>query len=498
MAAQESRFAGLAPRFCVLLGSLAVSIGVSTSAVAANAASAIQQPRHRVIVLTDIGADPDDTQSIIRLLLYSDEIDVQGLVATTSTWKRTSVSPDSIHALIKTYAAVQPNLVKHDPGYPPADDLQALVKSGRPEYGMSGVGEGKDSEGSDWIIEVLERKDERPLWISIWGGANTLAQALYNIRATRSAEDVDRLVSKLRVYSISDQDDSGPWIRKEFPGLFYIVSPGGDYGSATWSGINAVIDGIDNTRISNAWLAEHIQQGHGPLGAAYPDVAWGMEGDTPSFLSLIPNGLNNPEHPDWGGWGGRYELIRPDVPITNPDTFIGGVPVPQETRPIWTNAVDRYFPLIRADFGRATRASDEAVEGFKVSLWRWRDDFQNDFAARMDWTVKSYDDASHPPVVVLDHPAAITVQSGADFGLGARESYDPDGDSLSFIWFNYPEAGTYPGLVRVNGAENQRGAFVTAPEVRERTTLHFIVRVTDKGNPPLTRYGRVVVTVLPP
>ena len=498
MAAQESRFAGLAARFCVLLGSLAVSIGVSTSAVAANAASTIQEPRYRVIVLTDIGADPDDTQSIIRLLLYSDEIDVQGLVATTSTWKRTSVSPESIDALIKTYSTVQPNLVKHDPGYPRADDLQALVKSGRPEYGMSGVGEGKDSEGSDWIIKVLERKDERPLWISIWGGANTLAQALYNIRATRSAEDVDRLVSKLRVYSISDQDDSGPWIRKEFPSLFYIVSPGGDYGSSTWSGINAVIDGIDNTRISNAWLAEHIQQGHGPLGAAYPDVAWGMEGDTPSFLSLIPNGLNNLEHPDWGGWGGRYELVRPDVPITNPDTFIGGVPIPQETRPIWTNAVDRYFPLIRADFGRATRVSDEAVEGFKVSLWRWRDDFQNDFAARMDWTVKSFDDANHPPVVVLDHPAAITVQSGANFGLGARESYDPDGDSLSFIWFNYPEAGTYPDLVRVNGAENQRSAFVTAPEVRKRTILHFIVRVTDKGNPPLTRYGRVVVTVLSP
>lgn len=480
---------------CMLLGSLAVSIATSTFAAATDAGTTAQEPRHRVIVLTDIEADPDDTQSLIRLLLYSNEIELRGLVATTSTWKRTSIAPESIRALLETYAAVQPNLVKHEPGYPQPEALQVLVKSGRPEYGMSGVGEGKASEGSEWIIKVLDGKDDRPLWISVWGGANTLAQALYTLRATRPAGDVARLVSKLRVYSISDQDDSGPWIRKEFPSLFYIVSPGGDYASATWTGINTVVDGFDNASISNAWLAEHIQQGHGPLGAAYPDVAWGMEGDTPAFLGLIPNGLNDPEHPDWGGWGGRYELYRPEVPITNPDTFIGGLPIPRESRPIWTNAVDRFFPLERADHGRATRMSDEALEGVKVTLWRWRNDFQNDFAARMNWTVKPFDAANHPPVVVLDHPKTMTVKSGAGFGLGARGTYDPDGDSLSFVWFHYPEAGSYPDLVRVNGAENDKVAFVTAPEVQQSKTLHFIVRVTDKGNPPLTRYGRFVVTV---
>ena len=53
-----------------------------------------------------------------------------------------------------------------------------------------------------------------------------------------------------------------------FPKLFFIVTPGGDYGTATWTGINSVIDGIDNITINNKWLAKHIQQGHGPLGAA--------------------------------------------------------------------------------------------------------------------------------------------------------------------------------------------------------------------------------------
>ena len=452
---------------------------------------------HRMIVLTDIEADPDDTQSMVRLLLYSDAIDIRGLVATTSTHKRTSVAPESIRAVIRAYASVHGNLVKHDPNYPEPAALEALVKQGRAEYGMGGVGAGKDSEGSAWIIRTLEEPDDRPLWVTVWGGANTLAQALHKLRATRSAPDVDRLVSKLRVYTISDQDDSGPWIRKNFPKLFYIVTPGGDYGAATWTGINTVIAGIDNTTISNPWLAKNIQEGHGPLGAAYPDVAWGMEGDTPSWLGLIPNGLSAPDHPEWGGWGGRYEPYRPDVPVTDPRTFIGGVPIEPETRPIWTNAIDEYAPLSFAEYGRATRAGEKPFRDSKATLWRWRDDFQNDFAARMDWTTRSYAEANHPPVPSLDHPDALTVRSGEGFGLGAHGTTDPDGDSLSYVWFPYREAGSCTGVVTINGAENAAGVWATAPKVERPETVHFILRVTDKGSPPLSRYRRVIVTVAP-
>lgn len=451
----------------------------------------------RVFVLTDIEADPDDTQSLVRLLLYSDELDLEGLVATTSTWKRTSVAPESIRAVIHAYAKVRPNLLKHRAGYPEAAALEAVVKSGRPEYGMVGVGAGKDSEGSDWLIHVLEKNDDRPLWVPTWGGVNTLAQALAKLRATRPAAEVARLVAKLRVYTISDQDDAGPWLRKEFPGLFFIVTPGGDYGSATWIAINSVIEGIDNTTISNRWLAQHIQQGHGPLGAVYPDVAWGMEGDTPSFLGLIPNGLNAPEHPEWGGWGGRYELYRPDVPVADPKTFIGGVPIPAESRPIWTNATDDYAPPEHPEYGRATRAGPKSFRDAKATLWRWRDDFQNDFAARMAWTTKPFAEANHPPVPVLDHPAELTVKSGQGFGLSARGSTDPDGDSLSYLWFHYPEAGSYKQPLKVDGAENAVGAWVVAPKVEKAETLHFILRLTDKGTPALSRYQRVIVTVTP-
>jgi hypothetical protein len=451
----------------------------------------------RLVVLTDIEADPDDTQSLIRLLLYSDVIEIQGLIATTSTWKRTSVASESIRAVIRAYAAVHPNLVRHTPDYPQPEVLGAVVKQGRAEYGMGGVGAGRDSEGSDWIIRTLERDDDRPLWIAVWGGANTLAQALFTLRATKTAAEVDRLVAKLRVSTISDQDDSGPWIRRTFPSLFYIVSPGGDYGAATWAGINLVVPEIDNATISNKWIAERLQQGHGPLGAAYPDVAWGMEGDTPSWLALIPNGLSGPEHPEWGGWGGRYELYRPDVPVSAPSMFIGGVPIEPESRPIWTNAVDDYAPPRVGEYGRAILAGGKSFRDSKATLWRWRDDFQNDFAARMDWTTKSYRDANHPPKPVLNHPNKLTVRSGEGFGLDARGTTDPDGDSLSYFWFQYREAGSYPGVVKIDGAENAVAAWVIAPRVEKPETAHFILRVSDKGSPPLSRYERVIVTIVP-
>jgi hypothetical protein len=452
--------------------------------------------KNRVIILTDIEADPDDTQTLVRLLLYSNVIDIKGLIATTSTHMRNQVHPESIQRVIRAYGMVKANLAKHEAGYPDAETLARLVKQGIPEYGMHGIGEGKDSQGSERIIKVLDENDERPLWISVWGGANTLAQALYKIRKTRSEADAHRLIAKLRVYTISDQDDTGIWMRNNFPDLFYIVSPGG-YGGSTWSAILEFAPGFNNEVISNRWLAQNIQQGHGPLGAVYPDVAYGMEGDTPSWLSLIPNGLNVPEHPNWGGWGGRYELKKPELADLDVGGFTGDVPIEPETRAIWTNAADRYAPFVDNEYGRAIRVDTSSHSSNKVTLWRWREDFQNDFAARMDWCTKSYREANHPPIPVLAHPDEMTVKSGKVFTLDAGGSTDPDGDNLSYVWFQYPEAGSYKEPIKIVGAENIPRLIITAPEVKKKESVHFILRVTDKGRPPLSRYKRVVVNLLP-
>ena len=446
------------------------------------------EERLRTLVLTDIENEPDDAQSLVRFLTYSNQWDIEGLVATTSFWKKTSIADWRIYEILEAYQKVQPNLAKHEKGYPTYEELKSKVKKGLPEYGMNGVGEGKDSEGSDWIIQVLEKEDDRPLWVQVWGGSNCLAQALWKIRQTRSPEAAEALYQKLRVYTISDQDDSGPWIRKTFPGIFYICTPGyqhdgGDgYHYATWSGISGDkfhgrFRGANWEVVSKEWLKEHIQTGHGPLGEEYPDVEYLMEGDTPSYLYLIPNGLNDPEHPNYGGWGGRYEYY---LPRTQKWFF------EPETRPLWTNAVDEFY----SPWDEHHHTSNH------VTIWRWRVEYQNDFAARMDWCTKDFAEANHPPVPNLGIADRLHVKVGETVVLQAFGSSDPDGDRLSYEWFHYREPGTYKGAIEVNNAKTAKASF-KAPEVSHPQTAHFILKVTDDGSPALTRYKRVIASILP-
>lgn len=443
-----------------------------------------------IIVLTDIEADPDDTQSLIRFLLYSNQWNVQGLIATTSIHQKTRVAPESILEILDVYKKVRPNLEKHERGFPTYEELKEKVKKGLPVYGMEGVGKGKDSEGSDWITKVLEKNDDEPVWFSVWGGPSVLAQALWKIKNEKKPKEAEKIYSKIRIYTISDQDDSGPWIRKNFPGIFYIVTPGYNYGKATWLGIASPLPGSNTEVVSNEWLAKNIQQGHGTLGAVYPDVAYGMEGDSPAFLNLINNGLNDPEHPDFGGWGGRYELYLPSFEDSNTGRFKrANWPKDEpETRPVWTNADDSIVSAI----------DKKSYAGNKETIWRWRVEFQHDFAARMLWTTKEYNDCNHPPIPMLAHSDQLTVNSGETFHLSAKGSSDPDGDSMSYLWFHYREAGTYNGTVSFRPySPNLYAIPVTAPVVKSAQTIHFILKVTDKGIPSLSRYRRVIVTVLP-
>ncbi len=442
--------------------------------------------KHRIIVLTDIENEPDDAQSLVRFLLYSNQWDVEGLVATTSCWQRDKIADWRIYEILDAYEKVRPNLLKHEPGYPEADYLRNIVKRGYPDYGMNAVGEGKSSEGSDWIINVLEKPDDLPVWVLVWGGANTLAQALWQIDMTKTPAEKEQMISKLRVYTISDQDDSGPWIRKTFPDLFYIVSPGYQencgkgYFYATWIGISGerhykFPSGADTNLILNPWIDDNIQNNHGPLGAEYPDIEYAMEGDTPSFLSLINNGLNAPEKPDFGGWGGRYEHYIPH------DKKFFHEP---ETRPIWSNTDDMVW------------VDGKCYVNEQATIWRWREAFQHDFAARMDWCVNDYANANHPPIAALNHEKTKTVKAGETVFLDAGKSSDPDNDKLSYQWFHYSEPGAFVGDIEIRDNQASNTEF-TAPEVSKPVDLHIILEVTDQGEPALTRYQRVIVNILP-
>ena len=444
-------------------------------------------PRQRILILTDIENEPDDAESLVRFLLYANMFDVEGLVATTSCWQRDKIADWRIHEIVDSYGKVKENLEKHEQGYPAHADLKSVIKRGYPDFGMKAVGPGKDSEGSEWIITAVDKEDPRPVWIPVWGGANCLAQALWKVKMTRSPDELQRFVSKIRVYTISDQDDSGPWMRNTFPDLFYICSPGyhenggNSYYYATWTGISGERNykfpsGADKYIIDNAWVDENIQQDHGPLGAEYPDIAYIMEGDTPSFLYLVDNGLGDPEHPDYGSWGGRYAFYQPH----NRKFFHE-----PETRAFWTNADDR----VEGEDG-LVYVNEQAT------IWRWREAYQNDFAARMDWTVKTYGECNHPPRAVLSHPNRLKVKSGEMVYLNAAGSSDPDGDRLLCRWFHYSEPGTFVGVVNPDPPEGTETS-LRAPEVTKPETIHIILEVRDDGEPALTRYQRVVVTVLP-
>lgn len=445
----------------------------------------------RVLVLTDVENEPDDAQSLVRFLTYANQWDIEGLVATTSVHLKNQTAAWRIREIVEAYCQVRDNLELHEPGFPDGQKLLALIKEGLPVYGMEGVGPGKESEGSELLINAVDKDDPRPLWVLVWGGANVLAQALWQVQATRSQEELDHFVSRLRVYTISDQDDSAPWIRKTFPDLFYIVSPGfhagGAYHFATWTGISGDnfhgrFTGADFSIVDNSWLDKNIRS-KGPLGAQYPNSKFLMEGDSPTFLYLINNGLGNPEHPNWGSWGGRYELYIPPM-----QRYF----LEPETRPIWTDASDE---VIGADGNWHTSN--------KATIWRWRSAYQNDFAARMDWTIKPYAQANHPPIVKLDIPDYLTAKPGERIYLSAKSSYDPDGDSLSFNWFYYGEAGTFTTAngrtgnpVVIHDADQAEAWFeVPTERVFRLGTMHIIVAVTDQGTPPLTRYKRVIVDV---
>lgn len=248
--------------------------------------SAIQplHTRPRVLILTDIANEPDDAESLVRLLVYSHQFRLQGFIATTSVWLNSSTHEDQIIDTLKVYGEALPNLKAHASGWPDAQFLINNTKAGLPVYGREGVGEGKDSDGSELVIRTVDASDE-PLWVPCWGGTAVLAQALWKVRATRSANEVEQFVRKLRVYAISDQDNTGVWIRRNWPQLFYIASVHqfNIYADAAWVGMSGdkyyhfEKYGANDSVITKDWVNEHIRSA-GKLGKQYPQFKYIIEG----------------------------------------------------------------------------------------------------------------------------------------------------------------------------------------------------------------------------
>ena len=422
--------------------------------VSANAA----EPKPRLVVMTDIGGDPDDEQSIVRFLLYTCDFEVEGLCTGFGHGHYQVTHPELIRKAVDAYGQVLPQLRRHREDFPSHEKLVGLIKDGSNGDPHS-VGPGRDSEASDWIIHVLDRDDPRPVWFSIWGGPRELAQAIWKVQTTRSAEELAAFKRKIRVHSIADQDRTAGRVKENHPDVFWIYSK--DLFRGIWK------EG-DQAIVSPAWLDRNVRTGHGPLGPVYPAKAAGKEGvkegDTPSFFYVLPDGLIDPEHPEWGNWGGRFQP---------------------------SGRGREYLPV--ADLRDGT-------PDLLYTIHRWREAYQNEFEARMDWCVCGPKEANHAPTAVCNGDTSRQVlqqkvKPGDAVRLNAAGSTDPDGDRLRYRWWIYSEAGTCPGEVSIAGADTAEATISVPPQAAGE--IHVVLEVTDEGTPPLTAYRRVILTAPP-
>lgn len=473
--------------------------------------------RPRTIVTTD--GEVDDMDSFIRMLLYSNEFQLEGLVYTSSQWHYkgdgkgtlfTSEMPGTarrygqrselrwpgttwMQELIEKYAGVYEQLKQHDSGYPSPETLKSMIRTGNINF----EGDMKeDTEGSDFIKSILLDDREGPVYVQIWGGTNTLARALKSIeeeyKGTAEWEEIHKKVSgKTFIYTILDQDATYTgYVAPNWPDIRVIYNSAQFWSFAyMWP---MVVPEHLKPFMGGEWFAEHIKFNHGPLLENY--YLWGdgtriegdpehthgdmqearnrnrnqydfiSEGDSPAYFYLLDFGLRSMEDPAYGGLGGRF---RPSE--SHPGRWEDGREV-GDVNPE-TGEADPSYPQVR-----------------------WIEVLQNDFAARADWCVREVEDANHAPRVLLKTPADLGARPGETIQLSASAS-DPDGDDLTYGWWQYREAGSCPLPAEIDGADSPIASVIVPLNAEPGQTLHFILEVKDSGNPALTRFARTIVRV---
>jgi hypothetical protein len=479
---------------------------------ATGAASRDAAPAPRTIVTTD--PELDDLNSMLRMLLYSNEIDIVGLVYSASQ-HHYSGSPElgiqpkrwpeagarlHIDEAVDAYAQAYPNLAQHADGYPTPDHLRSLIRVGN----VIEVGDMREpTPGSELIKDVLLDDEPGQVFLQAWGGPNTIARALRSIedeyKGTPRWEAVyDKVVAKTVLTSFGQQDTTfTDYIKPHWPDIEHR-----EVATSTWGyGARSVVLPADQHYLSSAWTQANVSD-VGPFGDAYrvwgdgkqmaagfddedyfglsgytaaelramgylvwtppqPKGSWISEGDSSNFALLVDNGLRSWEHPGWGGWGGRQVQDATDP-----------------TR--WSNrgAVD---------------AAPDGSTPRDYSSARFFSAIQEDFAARLRWTVTDdFDDANHAPRVTVAQGVDLRAAAGSTVPLTVKVS-DPDDDRVDLAWWQYREAGTYPGVASVERRGNGALTVRVPADAKPGQTIHVVLEATDTGR--LTEYQRVVITV---
>ena len=458
----------------------------------------------RIIITSD--GEIDDECSFVRFLLYANEWYIEGIVSSSSQYHwhgHNWAGDDWAQPYLEAYSEVYPNLIKHDSRYPTADYLKSITFTGNVEA------EGEmDSitPGSQHIVKVLlDESNSRPIWIQAWGGTNTIARALKTIEE-EYPEKIEYVANKLRFFFIWEQDSTYQAYIQPHWGKFNIPTIICDQFWALAYQWDKIMPDDKLKYFTSEWMKSNILENHGSLCSLYQAYkgdndnegwkagdskqkgAFRSEGDSPAFIYAIPNGLRSMESPDYGGWGGRYVNVRGN-------TWLDPVPEPNYKYPEGRWYTETAWG--RSYMRKVYPENMDLMNEYFKPITRWADAFQNDFAARADWCVKSFEEANHPPVVKLDNALDLPARPGTKIQLSAKGTFDSDGDQLTYNWWYYKEAGNYDGDVEIQNAGN-RDAFIKIPDaINKKTNLHIICEVKDNGLPQLTRYSRVIITVQP-
>ena len=437
----------------------------------------------RLVVCTDIAPadiEPDDMESMVHLMVYADMFEIEALI-TSVGWNCDPYPLEWAQYLQQVIDAYEKDVMKlrkrseqtsflsldeengqQRIGYwPSAAYLRSRAVMGSINGGIRSIGDGNDSPGSDLLIRLADEDDPRPIYVAAWGGANTLAQAIWRVKQTRSADKVSDFVKKFRIYTITDQDmdyahrmdrarSSHMWLRQEFKDDLQFI-----WDEGTWQ---------EQCELGKQNWSRHQTsiQTCGALGKVYPNYKWGVEGDTPSFLYVLPNGLNDPEDPKQCSWAGYHEY---------------GL-CPDSLTMAWTSW-------------------QEPVRSISVGYkQRFYLDEISDFEARMQWT-EDKGERNHNPIVVVNahqgpSPLVFHVKAGDVLRLDASGSSDPDFNTITFHWWQQPEIGQTK--IAIPDA-TQSVINITIPNDAVGQNLHLICEVQDKGYLYLKSYLRIILIV---